>query len=150
MTNWDLRYLSLCDHIATWSKDPSTKVGSVIIAPNGHTVISTGYNGFARGILDTEYRLADRETKYGFIVHAELNAILNAARNGYPTMGCTLYCSGLPPCRECAKAIIQAGIAEVVVRVPNTEGIPERWIQSIEDGDRMLKEAVVTVHMEVL
>lgn len=105
---WDQRMIALAEHVAQWSKDPTTKVGAVI-TDSCNRIISVGYNGFPRWVNDTEERYADQQTKYGFVVHAELNAILNAnsAVNGY-----NLYTT-LFPCRECAKAILQAGITQV-------------------------------------
>lgn len=106
---WDLRFLELAEHIKNWSKDPSTQVGAVVVDDNRH-VVSMGYNGFPRGVADDPDRLEDRPTKYKFVVHAEINAIVNAPTS---VRGCTLY-SPLFPCNECAKAIIQSGIKRVV------------------------------------
>lgn len=108
---WDNRMMGLAEHIAQWSKDPNTKVGAVI-TDHCNRVISVGYNGFPRWVIDSEERYADQETKYGFVVHAELNAILNANQN---LNGNSIYTT-LFPCRECAKAIIQAGIVKVFYR----------------------------------
>ena len=109
VTNWHRRFIDLAMHVAQWSKDPSTKVGAVIVDER-YKVISLGYNGFPRWVDDLEERYNDRPTKYQFVVHAELNAILNAT---VPLDGMTLYTT-LSPCHECAKAIIQSGIIEVV------------------------------------
>lgn len=106
---WDRRFMDLAEHVAGWSKDPSTKVGA-IIADLDNRVVGMGYNGFPRGVQDRKERYEDRPVKYGFVVHAELNAILNA--RPADLRGCTLYVT-LSPCRECAKAIIQSGIDAV-------------------------------------
>lgn len=98
--------------VATLSRDPSTKVGAVIVNPTTRAVVATGYNGFPRGISDAPADYNDRETKLLQIVHAELNAILNAAANGAQVSGCVLFVT-LPPCMECTKAIIQSGIIAV-------------------------------------
>ena len=99
---WDRRFLELAHHISTWSKDPSTQVGAVLVR-DGNIVIGMGYNGFARGVYDTEERYSDRETKYKLVVHAEINAILMA---GAAARGATLYVYpsfALPPiCVDCA------------------------------------------------
>ena len=118
MTDWDRRFLDLCEHIATWSKDPSTKLGSVIV-DDKKRIVSVGYNGFPRGVFDYEERYNDRPTKYLFVAHAERNALDNA-----PMMvdGCTLYVA-LEPCVECAKSIIQKGIKKVVTYRPMREDI---------------------------
>lgn len=140
--NWDTKFLQLAGTIATWSKDPTTKIGAVVV-DNGLRVRSTGYNGLPRGILDTPERLNNREWKNRFTVHAELNAILNAVRIGVSLEGCRLYCVGLPPCIGCATAIIQAGIVEVII--PAGVIVPEKWKQSCEDGNWALEEAGVVV-----
>lgn len=105
---WDQRMIDLAEHVAQWSKDPVTKVGAVI-TDHCNRVVSVGYNGFPRWVKDDAERYVDQETKYGFVVHAELNAILNANQN---LSGNTIYTT-LFPCRECAKAIIQSGIVRV-------------------------------------
>lgn len=118
MTDWHKRFLDLCEHIATWSKDPSTKLGSVIV-DDKKRIVSVGYNGFPRGVFDFEERYDDRPTKYLFVAHAERNALDNA-----PMMvdNCTLYVT-LLPCNECAKSIIQKGITKVVTYRPTREDV---------------------------
>lgn len=111
--DWDTYFMSLAHLSAMRSKDPNTNVGAVIV-DDMYRIVSIGYNGMPRGCNDDEFPW-DREggflnTKYAFVVHAELNAILNSPRT---VNGCTIYVS-LFPCNECAKAIIQAGIKEIV------------------------------------
>jgi len=84
---WDVRFLELALHISQWSKDPSTKVGCVVVGPD-REIRSTGFNGFPRGINDSIDRLSDREQKYPLICHAEENAIMHAARIGISLKGC--------------------------------------------------------------
>ena len=115
-SNWDEKYLILAEHISTWSKDPSTKIGAVAIGTKGQ-VLSQGYNGFPRGIRDTVERLNSREEKYKYIVHAEMNVVFNASLNGISLYESTMYISGLPCCSDCAKGIIQAGVSRVVMKV---------------------------------
>ena len=120
------------------SKDPNTQVGACIVGEDKR-IISTGYNGFPRGCSDDDFPW-DREgeeTKYPFVVHAELNAILNAG--GRNVNGATLYV-GLFPCNECAKAIIQAGIKEVVYLSDKYNGIPSNLASK-----RMLASAKVAI-----
>lgn len=112
---WEGRFLSLAKHVAGWSKDPSTKVGAVIVRQN-KTIASVGYNGFPRGFPDDHALYADRGTKYKYVVHAEVNAILTANE---PLLGCTIYTWPLPPCAECMKAIVQAGIKRWVAIAPD-------------------------------
>ena len=110
--NWDEYFMGVAMSAAKRSKDPSTQVGACIVSPD-NIILSTGYNGFPKGCSDDEFPW-DREgesTKYPFVVHAELNAILNC--NGKDLRKAKLYVA-LFPCNECAKAIIQAGIGEVI------------------------------------
>jgi dCMP deaminase len=118
MDKWHKRFLDLCEHVATWSKDPSTKLGSVIV-DSKKRVVSIGYNGFPRGVDDRHDRYEDRPTKYLFVAHAERNALDNA-----PMMvdNCTMYVT-LLPCNECAKSIIQKGITTVVTYRPEREDV---------------------------
>lgn len=137
LLKWDHRFLALADHVAQWSKDPSTKVGAVIV-DGQRRVRGLGYNGFPRGVDDLPERLNDRPTKYAFVVHAEANAILSAGRVEY----CTIYTSPLCPCQDCAKLIIQAGITRVVTVKPADAA---RWAESFENAGAMFREANVTV-----
>ncbi len=110
---WDQYFMGIAHLSANRSKDPSTRVGAVIVDPS-KKIVGIGYNGFPSGVSDDENpwkREGDfTETKYAYVVHAELNAILNAPRE---VRGCSIYVS-LFPCNECAKAIIQSGIKEIV------------------------------------
>ncbi|MBK5291295.1 MAG: CMP deaminase [Acidobacteriia bacterium] len=111
--NWDQYYLSICQVVATRSKDPNTQIGCVIIGP-AREIRSTGYNSFPRGIRDDIPERLVRPAKYLWIEHAERNAICNAARAGTATENCTIFVE-IMPCMDCARAIVQAGIKEVVV-----------------------------------
>lgn len=116
---WDSRFLRLAELIAGWSKDPSTKVGAVIVSPE-RRVISLGFNGLPRGVEDLPSRLLDRDLKLRMVVHAERNALLFAQ---CPLYGCTIYTYPMPPCAACASMIIQSGIKRVV----STHGDFDRW-----------------------
>lgn len=135
--SWDEYFMGLSHLSALRSKDPNTQVGACIV-DNDKKVVSIGYNGMPRGCNDNDFPW-EREggfldTKYAFVVHAELNAILNSTRS---VDGCTIYVS-LFPCNECAKAIIQAGIKKVVYESDKYDGT---------DGNiaskKMLREAGV-------
>ena len=141
MANWDKRFLDLAEHISNWSKDPSTKVGCVVVG-NDREIRSTGFNGFPRGIKDTTERLQDREQKYPLICHAEENAIMHAARIGVSLRDCIAYVTW-NPCSRCARSLIQAGIKQVVF--PEEKEIPERWIEDFTAATNMLKEAGVEI-----
>ena len=125
MDKWDERFLNLAKEISTWSKDPSTKVGAVAIGIKGE-VLAQGYNGFPRGVLDSPERYETKEIKYQYVVHAEMNCIYNATYNGIGLDGATMYVWGLPLCNECAKGIIQVGIARVV-SPKNGLDVPDKW-----------------------
>lgn len=138
---WDNRFLELAKHISDWSKDPSTKVGCVVVGED-REVRSTGFNGFPRGIEDTADRLNDRSQKYPMICHAEENAIMHAARIGISLKGCTAYVTW-PPCSRCARSLIQAGVNEVVF--PADSEIPERWQEDFDISNQMMSEAGVRI-----
>jgi len=110
--SWDEYFMGVAMLAAGRSKDPNTQVGACIVSPE-NIIISTGYNGMPKGCSDDEFpwERTGEETKYPFVVHAELNAILNA--NGRDLQGSRLYVA-LFPCNECAKAIIQSGVKEVL------------------------------------
>ena len=141
---WDNRFLDLAEQISSWSKDPSGKIGAVAVDPNTHRILSTGYNGFPRGIQDTEERLNDRPTKYRLVVHAETNCIFNATVSGTSLVGAHLYVFGLPVCSDCAKAIISVGIAKVFIRVKEGENF-DRWKESWAFSLEMFQESGVMV-----
>ncbi len=138
---WDCRFLDLAAHISGWSKDPSTKVGCVVVGSD-REIRSTGFNGFPRGIDDSEERLTDRERKYPLICHAEENAIMHAARIGISLKGCIAYVTW-PPCTRCARSLIQAGVIEVVY--PAEQEIPDRWQDDFALSTSLLIEAGVAV-----
>ncbi len=138
---WDHRFLEMAKHISTWSKDPSTKVGAILVN-DLNQVVGMGYNGFPRGIADTNGRLNNREEKYKLTVHAEVNAIIQA---GHAARGSTLYVYPsfmVPPiCHECCKSVIQAGIKRIVGYKPD-ENDPkvQRWKDSISVSREMWAE----------
>jgi dCMP deaminase len=143
---WDERFLKLAEHIAQWSRDPSTKVGAVLVERGTNLVLGLGYNGFARGVDDAEERYADRELKYKLVVHAEVNACLAA---GGKARGARLYVFPsfmLPPiCNECCKVAIQAGVSEIVgYIVDESDARAQRWAESIKISKLMCDEASVT------
>jgi dCMP deaminase len=146
---WHKHFLGLALACAKMSKDPSTIVGAVVVGPD-REIRATGFNGFPRGISDLPERLNDREVKLSLVVHAECNAICNAARVGVSLKGCTLYlCAsdvsgkvwGGAPCTRCTVHVIQVGIKEVVTYPP--KDVPSRWHEDIETARRLLEEAGV-------
>lgn len=123
--SWDRYFMGIALLSAQRSKDPNTQVGACIVNSE-HRIVGVGYNGFPSGCDDNALPWAREggylETKYPFVVHAELNAILNSIQN---LKGCTVYVA-LFPCNECAKAIIQSGISEIVYlcdKYADTDGV---------------------------
>lgn len=137
---WHIRFLELAKHISTWSKDPSTKVGAVIVDPETKQIVGTGYNGFPRGVDDSEERYADRETKYKLVVHAELNAILNANKF---VRGCDIYVypTMMIPnsCPECCKAIAQSGIKRLFGFTPTEEASRHTKWKDLEKYSKIIQ-----------
>ena len=140
-SKWDLRFIDLAIHISEWSKDPSTKVGCVIVGED-REIRSTGFNGFPRGIDDTSERLEDRNQKYPMICHAEENAIMHAARIGVSLKGTMAYVTW-PPCSRCSRSLIQAGVSEVIY--PSNVQIPDRWQSDFDIASEMMNEAGIIV-----
>lgn len=143
---WDRRYLDVARQVSTWSKDPSSQIGAVLVNDLGQ-IVGTGYNGFPRGVEDTEARYNDRELKYKLVAHAEFNACISA---GHAARGATLYVYpgwGKPcMCTECTKIAIQSGVKRVVglVRPIDKEKL-ERWKESLALGMLMCNEAKIEV-----
>lgn len=148
---WDEYFMGLAHLSALRSKDPNTQVGAAIVDEN-HRVVSVGYNGMPKGCSDDVFPWSREgailQTKYAFVVHAELNAILNSK---YPVSGCTLYVS-LFPCNECAKAIIQAGIRRIVYesdKYQNTDiTIASRRMLKAAGIELVQLENTVVLHVE--
>jgi dCMP deaminase len=135
---WDVRFIKLAKEVSTWSIDPSTKVGCVLV--KNKRVISTGYNGFPKNISDSFDRLMDREQKYEITVHAEVNAVTTAALHGVSTEGSTAYIT-LMPCSRCASVLINAGVTAVCVLTNPV--IPDRWLKNFILASKLLAEAGV-------
>lgn len=136
-SKWDGRFFDLALEVAGWSKDPSTKVGSVLV-DTSRRIVGTGYNGFPRGVNDDQIRYLEKAVKYRMIVHAEANALLNAVASATDA---TLYATKFP-CTECTKLIIQRGVYRVVAPKPDLDG---KWGEDAQFSTQMLREAVVRV-----
>ena len=135
---WDKRFLGMAQLVSIWSKDPSTKVGTVITDGN-KKIVSLGYNGLPQWVEDNEEILSNREEKYKYIIHAEVNAILQANKDNF-FVG-TIYTYPFLTCPQCAAMIIQAGI----MRVVSYKCVDERWIPRIEDSKKLLQMAGVEI-----
>lgn len=131
INKWDLRFLKLAHFVSQWSKDPSTKVGAVVV-DDERRVLGIGYNGFPRGVADYPSRYDQRELKYDLIVHAEVNAILNSVA----CRGATLYTTPLFSCVRCAGLVIQSGVKRVVSIQKDGANIP--WAIGPENKAAMM------------
>ncbi|ALX70519.1 deoxycytidylate deaminase [Spiroplasma turonicum] len=135
--DWDTYFLAMVKLNAMRSKDPETQVGAVIVN-NFNTVVATGYNGLPRGLSDDDYPWVRdgnfKETKYAYVVHAELNAILSAGAN---VRDCIIYTS-LFPCNECVKSIIQSGIKKIIYSNDKYNLTDQNYV-----AKKMLKDANV-------
>lgn len=141
---WDMRFLNMAMLVASWSKDPSTKCGAVIVRPD-RSIAGVGYNGFPRGVPDLDEHLNDRPEKYGRVVHAEVNAILAAKEN---LRECTLYtwpANRAPSCDRCTAVVIQAGIKRVVHVSTWYTGFADRWAEATARSLDMYQAAGVSV-----
>lgn len=145
---WDKYFLDMAVFVAQKSKDISTKVGCVIVGPDKE-VRSTGFNGFPRRVNDERKERLERPLKYLWTEHSERNAIYSAAKIGIPLDGCNIYVD-FYPCADCARAIIQAGIKEVIVDGRNYQqkyDLSLRWKESLDVAKEMLIEAEVKIRL---
>jgi len=148
--SWYKYFIDMLPHVASKSKDTSTKVGAIIIDHN-NIIVATGYNGFPRGVREDEGvpERFERPIKYSYTEHAERNAIYAAARKGIALEGCTIYIGWLP-CTDCARGIIQCGINTIVIDGRDYElkkkYWDERWLEDFVTSMTMLREASVEVY----
>jgi dCMP deaminase len=134
---WDKFWMQGAHHIATRSKDPSTKVGCVIVDPELQRRVGEGFNGFPRFMSDAKELYEDRETKYSRMLHAELNAVLFSKK----TEGCIAYITATP-CNNCALVLIQSGINRVVAKAPSAD-LKTRWGEQFERTRGFFAEAEI-------
>jgi dCMP deaminase len=140
-SKWVARFTNLAEEISTWSKDSSSQVGAVIVRPD-RTIASIGFNGFPRGVEDSPERIANRDIKLLYTIHAEMNAILSAKE---PLNGYSLFVWPFQPCAHCAASIIQAGIRDVYCPFNAHLDSYERWKDSFQAALQMFDEAEVRV-----
>jgi dCMP deaminase len=142
---WDELFILQAALISQKSKDPSTKVGCVIVGDD-NVILSMGFNGFPRGINEHDKGRWARPEKYHWVEHAERNAIYNAARNGINLNGARAYLNWEPrPCADCTRALIQVGIKEIIGPDRKFAGKGAGKHYSIDHSDVMLEEAGVIV-----
>lgn len=139
---WDQRWMKIALDVADWSKDTSTHVGAVIVGPD-NAVRSLGYNGFPRGVNDDVEERYERPLKYMWTEHAERNAIYNSSLMGLSLKGCTMYLNGNHgfPCSDCARAIIQCGIVQLVGLAPDFTNV--KYGEEYQNTILMFQEAGV-------
>lgn len=138
MNKWDRRFLDLCNLVGSWSKDPKKQVGAVIVDSNNR-IISVGFNGLPKGVVDSKNNLINQNRKLPAIVHAEINAILFAKTD---LTGCILYVS-LPTCTPCSSVIIQSGISKVIY--PKHHNLKSKWVESNIQAKENYIEAGINV-----
>jgi len=134
---WDVRYLNLAKLVSTWSKDPSTKCGAVIVNQRNE-IVSVGFNGLPKFVTDSEERLTNRDIKLKMIIHAERNAIIFAKQD---LKDCTIYTYPMMACSECAAMIIQAGFLRHVSML----SVNKHWQDSWKIASEMFDESGMVV-----
>jgi dCMP deaminase len=144
MMEWTEYFLNIAEVVKEKSKDNRTKIGAVIVGQNKE-IVSTGYNSFPRGINDEVEERQQRPEKYFWMVHGEMNAILNAARIGVSTNGCKMYLTCGVPCSNCGRAIINAGIKEVYCKPEDTTRNREKWDEEASKTRQMFEESGVKI-----
>lgn len=135
--SWDKRWMDMVLLLASWSKDRSRQTGAVIVDTR-NVLIAVGWNGFPRGLDDDVPARHERPAKYQWTEHAERNAIFNAAAKGIPTAGCRMYLAWYP-CADCARAVIQSGIFEIVCVEPDWND--PKWAADFAVVREMLAES---------
>lgn len=142
---WESYFHNIARQIKLKSKDKNTQIGAVIVN-NHRSIVSTGYNSFPRGINDDLPERQERPEKYYWMTHAEQNAVVNAARIGVSTEGCTMYLTCGIPCADCAKTIINAGISRIVCEADLSFGAHGNlWEEHAKRSLIMFDEANVRV-----
>ena len=136
-----MKFKGIAEAVAAMSKDPPTKVGAIALDENMN-IVSTGYNGFPRGVLDTAERYENRPVKYKLVSHAEQNLVAQAAYGGRSLRGCTVILTSLFPCSSCAKLLIQSGVARVISPPPDTD---PKWEEEAHYANLMFSEAGIEV-----
>jgi dCMP deaminase len=138
---WDTRFIRMAREVSSWSKDPSTQVGS--IAVRNRKIIATGFNGFPKGVVDDDDLLLNRETKLKLMIHAEMNMVYNAVEHGAKIEGSTVYIWGLPCCSECWKGLVQTGVSRVVM--PNIEEHGAKWKEGCDFAKKHMKNTGINI-----
>jgi len=141
--NKDQLFMNMVYLIASLSKDKNTHTGAVVVGPDNE-IRSLGYNGFVRGLNDNVPERQEKPEKYFWFEHAERNAIYNATLTGVSLKGCKIYTNGIP-CSDCARAIIQSGIKEVIFDKTWEENNMQKWSESSKRSLQMFLETGVKI-----
>jgi len=143
--DWKDYFRNIAQQVKLKSKDKYTQIGAVIVGRDNE-IVSTGYNSFPRGIDDGQHYRQERPEKYYWMMHAEQNAVVNAARIGTSTKGCIVYLTCGIPCADCAKTIINAGIVEIYCE-DDDDPIGSKWTEHAERSVVMFREAGVKINL---
>lgn len=135
---WDERFLNVARVVASWSKDPSTKVGAIAVDIE-RKINAQGYNGFPSGCNDSQAFYENREAKYARIIHAETNIICNACNSRVGLHHSTIYIYGMYPCPECIKLLAQVHIARIVFQIGETQNL-DKWKVDFETSKLLMRE----------
>ena len=137
---WDKRFIEVARLVASWSKYPGAKMGAVLV--KNRRILATGYNGIPANIDDATVLEGDRYTRLAYTIHAEINAILNAAKHGAKVEGATIYINA-DPCVDCCKAMVQSGIKRIVVPQDSDAEFSKRWGGNLQLAQRLLSQASI-------
>lgn len=141
---WIERFLHLAELVSSWSKDPRTKVGAVIVAKD-KSIVSLGYNGFPSSMEDKPEWYEDREFKHRYVIHAEHNALLNALKcRSSVSEDCTLFVN-YPPCLHCLSMVAQSGIKTIYYELPHGYNSDKASLVDIEEHAKRLGLEIVNV-----
>jgi len=143
--NWTEYFLKIAEQIKLKSKDESTQIGAVIVGKDNE-ILSTGYNSFPRGLDDSKKERQERPEKYFWMIHAEANSIVNAARIGSSIKNSKIYLTCGVPCSDCAKLIINSGIVEVFCKNTQDDVKGNHWIESKKKTLEMFKECNIKLN----
>jgi dCMP deaminase len=143
--NWIEYFLNIAEQVKLKSKDQSTQIGAVIVGVDNE-VLSTGYNSFPRGMDDSKEERQERPEKYFYMIHAEANSIVNAARVGSSIKNSIMYLTCGVPCADCAKLIINSGIVEVYCKNTQDDVKGNHWVESKKKTLEMFKECNIKLH----
>lgn len=135
-------FFGIAEAFSKLSKDPNTRVGCVLLDPDTNGILSSGYNGFPRGVNEKKLSRWERPEKYSFVSHAEVNSVSQASLAGTSTKNATCVVTKFP-CSECTKILIQSGIRRVVTKEANMES--EKWGESFKYSKIMFSEAGVVI-----